>query len=365
MASISGSVTIAGDPDDWIACAFDADTHAFAGAAAVSAGAYEITGLTAGKAYMVACRPKTGPAWTASQAYNDGDIIIPPDPQTTPYIFKGSVAVPYWSEVLLQSSFTGSNNGTTFVDEKGHTLTRAGTCVISTADYKWGASSLLTNTISLLRASGESDFRMGSSDFTLELWAKVNATHGVPSNGFSSLLAKYDNGNNQRSYDLALYNDGGTVKLYANLSTSGTGLTLQLTGTAITIGVWQHYALTREGNTFSLYIDGARVATNTMTGSLFDATSTALAICGRSTTTSVVAYGPNAYVDDVRVIKGTAAYSGATVSVPAAEFGVAKSSASEPTWPTTPADTVLDSGITWTNMGALVDAIMRGPVIAA
>lgn len=365
MASISGSVTIAGDPDDWIACAFDADTHAFAGVASVASGTYSISGLTAGKAYVVACRPKTGAVWAASKAYNDGDLIIPADPATSPYIYEAAVSIPYWSNVVLQSSFTGSNNGTTFTDEKGHTLTRTGSCVISTADYKWGPSSLLANTSSALRASNESDFRMGSGDFTLELWANVNATHGISAGNFGSLLAKYDNTNNQRSYDLALYNDSGTVKLYANLSTNGTGLSLQLTGSAITTGVWQHYAMTREGNTFSIYIDGTRVDTDTLSGSLFDATSTALAIAGRASTAGAIAYGPNAYIDDVRVIKGAAAYSGASFSVPAAEFVAAKSGSSEPTWPATPGDTVADSGITWTNMGQFVQPLMQGPLIAA
>lgn len=89
MASINGSVTLAGDPDDWIACAFDADTHAFVGSAAVADDAYEITGLTAGKAYMIACRPKTGGTWQANNSdYAFGDYAVPTDPEATPYIFK-------------------------------------------------------------------------------------------------------------------------------------------------------------------------------------------------------------------------------------------------------------------------------------
>ena len=104
MASISGTVTVAGDPDDWIACAFDADTHAYAGCATVAEGAYEITGLTAGKAYMVACRPKTGGAWIASSDnYSEGDYTVPTSPETTPYIYKitassggSSVSARYW-----------------------------------------------------------------------------------------------------------------------------------------------------------------------------------------------------------------------------------------------------------------------------
>ena len=130
MASISGSVTIAGDPDDWIACAFDADTHAFAGVAVVSAGSYTISGLTAGKAYVVACRPKSGPAWSAGRVTIIGDYTTTSNPNDFPYIFKatnaadGTVSARYWrvngfsniyggleiSEIQLHSD-SGNENG--------------------------------------------------------------------------------------------------------------------------------------------------------------------------------------------------------------------------------------------------------------
>ncbi len=105
MASIAGNVTLAGDPVDWIACAFDAEYHAFAGSATVTDDAYEITGLTAGNAYLVICRPITGDAWQASTQYAANDFSVPADPVSYPYIFQVTtedfvaVSKRYWKAI--------------------------------------------------------------------------------------------------------------------------------------------------------------------------------------------------------------------------------------------------------------------------
>lgn len=91
LPCLVGAVTLAGDPDDWIVCAFDANTHEFAKVAAVTPGGYSLSDLTAGVAYMVSARPKSGGVWQAEHGdYVLGDYVLASDPVATPYYFQAS-----------------------------------------------------------------------------------------------------------------------------------------------------------------------------------------------------------------------------------------------------------------------------------
>ena len=48
---------------------------------------------------------------------------------------------PYWASVVLAMHFDGTNGSTTFTDIKGHTVSSAGSPVISTARSKFGGAS--------------------------------------------------------------------------------------------------------------------------------------------------------------------------------------------------------------------------------
>lgn len=124
LPCLVGAVTLAGDPDDWIVCAFDAATHAFAGVAAVTAGGYSLSDLTAGAAYMVSARPKSGGVWQAEHGdYVMGDYVLASDPVATPYYFQASAVTasptgatePTWPTVVdgtvVDGGVTWTNKG--------------------------------------------------------------------------------------------------------------------------------------------------------------------------------------------------------------------------------------------------------------
>lgn len=352
MASISGSVTIAGDPDDWIACAFDADTHAYAGVSAVSGGTYEITGLTAGSAYVVACRTKTGGIWVANKStYLDGDYVCPTNPVATPYVFKAD-STPgdlEWNSVVLSMSFNGANGSTDFssADARGHTITPSGGASLSTSQVKFGSASLaLDGSGDYLTISDSNDWTWAASEsFTIECWFYVTSTaanrtiFSIPDYGFY------------------FYVHGTQKKIWLSYS----GVWSLTHNTVVTENDWHHVAIVRNGTVFTVYLDG--VASGTQTQSLaFNPTSL---VIGRYPTQTTWDFA--GYLDDFRITKGVARYTSG-FSVPAAEFiqaiGVPTGS-SEPTWPTTPGNTVVDGGVTWTNMGQLVQPLMQGPLIAA
>lgn len=354
MASISGSVTIAGDPDDWIACAFDAATHAFAGVAAVSAGSYTISGLTAGKAYVVACRPKSGPAWAANTSQASGDIIIPTDPVTDPYIFKGEPSDPLDAYVSLLLHCNGSNGSTTFTDETGKTMTVSGTASIATAQSKFGGASGYFNG-GHVWAANAAGFVFGSGGFAVECFFRW----GGNTSQFQYLVSRYDTGSSARIFGLLVQYETGSATVRGLASSTGTSADIAVSGgTSLSADTWYHAAFVRNGNTFRLYLDGALEGETTSSASLYESASTRLAV-GAQSNGSFPFYG---YIDEARVTK--AGRYASTFTPTTSEFVLGKTGSTEPTWPTTPGNTVVDGAITWTNMGQLLDPLIAGPLIA-
>lgn len=350
MASISGTVTIAGDPDDWIACAFDSGTHAFAGVAAVSGGAYEITGLTAGKAYVVSCRPKTGGTWQADDGLvQSGDVVIPTDPASDPYIFKATDVTfgdLLWDDVVLSMRFEGENNSTTFTDDKSHTATAQGNAIISTAGYKYGASSgYFDGTTDGVTLADSADWDIGNDDdFTIECW--FNCASYASTRVLLCLISA-------ANWRLYVTTAGKLAWFQTNASLTG--------GTTISTGTWYHAAVCRSSGTVRLFLDGALEAEDTSAAA--SVAPSAIEVGAIDTAESSSWSG---YIDDLRFTKAaryTEAFTPPTVESPTSLS--VPTGGTEPTWPTTPGNTVVDGGVTWTNMGQFVQPLMQGPLIAA
>ncbi len=354
MASISGNVTVAGDPDDWIACAFDADTHAFAGVAAVSGGTYEITGLTAGKAYVVSCRPKSGGAWQPEYAYSVADYGVPTDVVTTPYGYKctnAEIGDSLFDDVTLLIPCNGADNSTTFTDITGKTISVYLDAKIKTNESKFGGSSAyFDGNGDRINPASSSDFAWGTGDFTVEFFIYFPAfdkTRYFASSAYAAAAYFY----------LKSDNTGKIAILGAGFGTLTQSDTLSS-------GVWHHLAFVRNSGNTTLFVNGTSKATSTSSANF--STGQPLYFGG---TDFNIAGEPDfgyCYMNDIRVTNA-ARYTGnfTAPAVPSPQQSVIPSGETEPTWPTTPGDTVIDGGVTWTNMGQLVQPLMQGPLVAA
>jgi hypothetical protein len=87
---------------------------------------------------------------------------------------------------------------------------------------------------------------------------------------------------------------------------AGNTTTYSSSNAPITIGAWQHIAFVRSGSTNTVYVNGVSVLTNSATPSW---SGTPVITVGRlfGDNTGVIFYG---YLSNVRVLKGTAAYTG-------------------------------------------------------
>lgn len=144
-----------------------------------------------------------------------------------------------------------------------------------------------------LTASANSAFNFGTGDFTIECWIFSLANQaqyaGVlcnlnTTNGF---YFSFSNGSNNMGFsDYSIYYISASSVTIAN-------------------NVWTHVAVTRSGTTLRMFFDGSIVGTainNT-------------AVLGSSTSGTAVGYNGvshyfNGYVSNVRIVKGTAVYTG-------------------------------------------------------
>ena len=228
---------------------------------------------------------------------------------------SGAVDLPSDDEfdnVSFLSHFDGSNNGTNSAYDDGsasnHTITTAGTPPQGTfspfarVDGEWsnyfalGGDALTFTNDATMSWDG---------DFTIELFCNVGTIATEGSTNPSLLLI-------------------GSIQLYLNATSGSPNFVALHVGGAdivesaadsITTGVWHHIAIVRSGsgtNNLSLYLNGTRVdqVTNTAT------------LGGSSGTSRIGNYaaspagGINGYMSNVRILKGTALYSGSSITVP-------------------------------------------------
>ena len=218
------------------------------------------------------------------------------------------------NSLVLALPLNGSNGGTTFTDQsaviKGSgsakTITVTGNVRTSTLQSKYyGSSALFDGSGDGLKTNSSSDFTFGIGALTLECWLwRTNVT-----SGYRALLA--DN----------LYGSTGGWSLYTyqdeiRLAISG-GPVISADG-VVTAQTWTHIALQRGvSNDWTLYVNGVSVATATNSTNLTD---TYLLVGANNFNSSYPNYVYDGHIQDVRVYKGVAKYSGNfTVTAPSVE----------------------------------------------
>lgn len=212
--------------------------------------------------------------------------------------YGGAAGDPYFAYVKFLLHCDGSNGSTTFVDNSSYarTITPTGGTVVSTSDPKFGtgATALSSNTDSLTVPQTSGDLQPYTQDFTYELWVKASA---INSQGmFGGLWTAGGGGGSVfffGSYlgDIVFY-DGTTFICQAaspNLATS-----------------WNHVAVTRQGTTFRVFVNGTLLTSGTSSVNLNSGGT------GNTRTFDIGTFGGNTglsgQVDDIRYTLGVARY---------------------------------------------------------
>ena len=165
-----------------------------------------------------------------------------------------------------------------------------GNAQISTAQSKFGGASMYFDNSGdylLIPSSTKTDF--GTSDFTIEAWIRPSTVAGI-----ETIVSQW-NGSG-----LYFAVNGAKLKFVPYVNTAP--IFIAESTTTIAVDTWYHVAVTRDGNTFRLFVNGVLEDTVTNTVSLTSSIDTYI---GRWQGYSRD-YG--GYIDDLRITKGVARY---------------------------------------------------------
>jgi hypothetical protein len=186
-------------------------------------------------------------------------------------------------------------------------LETVGNAQISTAQSKFGGASIaFDGTGDWLAGPPTPQTDLGSGDFTIEAWLYRTASgaasdSGMVSRGAPSTLNGF----------VFAYTSANVLTF--NFNYSGAIVT---GATAISINTWTHVAVSRNGNTFRLFVNGVVDATATSTNSQTTNASDVFYVGRAGFDSNRIVTG---YLDDVRLTKGYARYT-ANFTAPTAPF---------------------------------------------
>tara|TARA_Y100001970_G_scaffold14630_1_gene16408 strand:- start:347 stop:1507 length:1161 start_codon:yes stop_codon:yes gene_type:complete len=228
----------------------------------------------------------------------------------------------HFPKVKALLPLNGSNGATSTTDESNTnaTVTFQGSSTISTAQAKFGESSLYSPNanpagVYITGAGGTIDL---AGDFTIEWWfhriqvslstnQMVGPIYGQASTtnpASKGLLIGYKSSSYSDQSALYCSTNGGSWNVASNV---GLG-----TGSLGTVGQWVHMVMVRSGSDWSFYVDGTRTYNASLGSSTISAGGTNI-LLGKSWSTTSQMEG---YWDDFRITVGLARYSGVSFTVP-------------------------------------------------
>ena len=199
----------------------------------------------------------------------------------------------YYNSCSLLLHCDGTNGSTTFTDNSPSpkTVTAYNGAAISTAQSKFGgASGLFDGTNDYLSIPNNAEFNFASGTFTVEFWVYFSSVSGQ-----RALVSTYQNSAN-----------GWTVQLYlgvVSVNLSGDGFDIAGT-TTISANTWYHIAVSGTPGSYKLFLNGVQEG-STYTGGTALSSTSALTI---GQIVSSVYF--NGYIDELRITKGVARYTG-------------------------------------------------------
>jgi archaellum component FlaG (FlaF/FlaG flagellin family) len=143
----------------------------------------------------------------------------------------------------------------------------------------------------------------------MEFWFRVDS--GTGTLAYNTILDKADGGpSGIGPWWIQIRNNGGVFSVGTHISSAGGSWTSwDIINNAylatISANTWYHYALVRNGSTFTIYLNGTSIATATNSNALWESTST-VSIGARQQNTKSYYFGGN--IDELRITKGIARY---------------------------------------------------------
>lgn len=167
--------------------------------------------------------------------------------------------------------------------------------------------------------ASDAHFGFGSGDFTIELFGMRSAEATAWGSTLRQLAGCWSTVAGQRSWRIIL-STSTTFQFEYSLDGSTTAATVTFTGIAPVADTDYNLAVVRSGGNLYLYCNGTRVATASISGSIFDPNSISLPLgilCGMTVAlASQNSCATTTRIHAIRTLKGTARFIGASYAVP-------------------------------------------------
>ena len=232
---------------------------------------------------------------------------------------SGAVATPSddeFNRVSFLSHFDGANNGVNNAFDDGsasnHTITAAGNVTQGSfgpfarpaghfSQRNYASAGGTTSQTSWVEAPDSADFDLVvTGDFTIEFWVNFIKTEAT------IIFGQSNGGGGQPKWNLNL--DQAIADNLAFHLGGGGNLGVPFAPDA---NRWYYIAVTRDGNNYRFYADGAQLGSTVSSSARSSASSAVLQIgAGESY------LGLGGYISNLRFVKGTALYTGSTHAVP-------------------------------------------------
>ena len=182
-----------------------------------------------------------------------------------------------------------------------------GVGISGTSRFGAGAASFTTAGQRLDYAATDAAMNLPAGDFTIEAWVRF----ATKNNNSPTLVERF------RAAGGGWRLQASTFSISFATTTSGGTNDRVSSKASRNLNQWYHIAVTRQGSTFRLFVDGALVSTGTDPNAIASSASTPISVGGSS------AYGSAAtlsgLIDDLRITVGTARYT-AAFTPPTAAF---------------------------------------------
>ena len=160
-------------------------------------------------------------------------------------------------------------DGESLTDKSQNNFTVTNSSVaVSSAQVKYGTSSLYFNGASYLSIPDSTAFGFGTGDFTIEFWLKlgaaITATSGDAS--YRSIVNKYSAGSTgtEDAFYVFLNNAAGTMQFNVGFvsNTTASNFAFNITGVDTSLNsVWNHVAVVRSSGSLKVYFNGTQIGT--------------------------------------------------------------------------------------------------------
>ncbi len=242
---------------------------------------------------------------------------------------------PYFGYVTLLLHGEGANGSTTFTDSSsyGQVPTASGNVAISTAQAKWGTSSIafdgsgdyLTYPPDLLTYFNQSQSPSGTYPFTVELWfypTTLTGTHVLISSTASTVTSLIN--------DVAWWIGTVGTTIQGQVRLSDNSFYGAAAGT-VNLNAWNHVAMSRNatGTAVLLFLNGILVSSTTTTNISTGPGANSVLRIGKATISNLDFQG---YIDDVRITPGYIRYPNAFTLPTSAFPDVGPDLTYDPSW---------------------------------